>query len=494
VTATLAKPSGQQSARLLTVSNRGPFEFHRDEDGEIRAVPGQGGLATALRAAATIYPTTWLSSPLTDVDRKIADGSSEAPAVDDASHFVATDPDAYDLFYGSFSNELLWFVQHGLELPEELDAERRKLAWEQGYVPVNRAFADAVVREIDSGQYRAVMFHDYHFYLAPGLVKQARPGAYLQHFIHIPWPGPGEWIRLDQPVLRAMLEGLLGNDSLVFQTATDVQGFLQTVKAWLPGAAVDLQGGAVQLEAHTTRVWANGISVDPDELAAEAATPDYSRYRWLLRGSPGQKTIVRVDRLDLTKNVLRGFQAYERLLEDHRELHEQVQFLALLVPSKEAIAAYKRYQEETQELAERINRRFGSRRWKPIWLLYEHNRTQALAALSLYNVLLVNPIADGMNLVAKEGPLLNTHDGVLVLSKRAGAWQELSVGAIGVDPEDVEGTAAALYEALNMSQRERHERAMALKGAIRGYDLRAWFSALLRDIEVNAPLPQISAA
>jgi trehalose 6-phosphate synthase len=488
----MSKPLGQPG-RLLTVSNRGPVEFQRDVEGNIKAVPGQGGLSTALRAAAKIYPTTWLSSPLTDVDREIADGSN-APAVDNASHFVTTDPAAYELFYGSFSNELLWFLQHGLEWPEELDAERRKVAWEDGYVQVNRAFADAVVREVDTGRYRAVMFHDYHFYLAPGLVKQQRPAAYLQHFIHIPWPGASEWARLEQPVLRAILEGLLGNDSLVFQTAGDVQGFLLTVKAHLPAARTDLEGGSVELDSHVTRVWANGISVDPDELAAEAATPDYSRYRWLLRPSPGQRTIVRVDRLDLTKNVVRGFQAYERLLEEHRELRENVQFLALAVPSKEAIAAYKRYQEETQELVERINRRFGTRRWKPIWLLYEHNRTQALAALSLYNVLLVNPIADGMNLVAKEGPLLNTHDGVLVLSKRAGAWQELSAGAIGVDPLDIAGTAEALYEALNLSQAERHERMMALRSAIRGYDLKAWFSTLLRDIEANAPLPQTTAA
>jgi trehalose 6-phosphate synthase len=234
--------------------------------------------------------------------------------------------------------------------------------------------------------------------------------------------------------------------------------------------------------------------VDDDELVGESETPEFSRYRWLLRPAAGMRMILRVDRLDPTKNVVRGFEAYSRLLEDHPEVRSRVQFLALLVPSKSTIAVYNRYQEEAIALAERINRRFGSMHWKPIRLVYEHNRTQALAAMSLYDVLLVNPVADGMNLVAKEGPTLNPRDGVLVLSKRAGAYEELADGAIGIDPEDVEGTAAALYEALTMPALERRERARRMRSVIRGHDLRAWFAALLADIETNAPVPNSSAA
>jgi trehalose 6-phosphate synthase len=469
-------------------------EFRRDSEGNVSAVPGQGGLSTALRIAATIAPMTWLSSPLTDVDREIADHACVAPAVDNASHFVATDPKEYDLFYGSFSNEVLWFLQHGLAWPEEIDDERRALAWESGYLPVNSAFANAVVRELDSGNFRAVMFHDYHFYVAPRLVREARPNAYLQHFIHIPWPGPQEWARLEQPVVRAILEGVLGNDSLVFQTEESVRNFLLTVKACLPGAVVDTNASSVSYQGRETRVWANGISVDPEELEDAAATQEFSHYRWLLRASPGQKLIVRVDRLDLTKNVIGGFEAYARMLEEHPELREKVHFLALFVPSRSDIAAYARYQEEAHALAEAINHRFGNLHWKPIRVFFEHNRVQALAAMSLYDVLLVNPFADGMNLVAKEGPLMNLHDGVLVLSKRAGAYEELAGGAIGVNPEDIEGTGQALYEALHLSSLERRERAARLRQVIRGYDLRAWFAALLDDIEANAPLPQTSAA
>jgi trehalose 6-phosphate synthase len=303
------------------------------------------------------------------------------------------------------------------------------------------------------------------------------------------------WTRLEPAILKAILDGLLANDSLVFQTAADARAFLATVGAHLPGAIIDQGRGTATYSDAVTRVWANGISVDDEELMAEAATPEFARYRYLMRPGTGTRMILRVDRLDPTKNVIRGFEAYARLLEAHPELRERVQFVALLVPSKSTIAIYQRYQEEAQALAEAVNRSHGTRSWKPIRLIYEHNRVQALAAMSLYDVLLVNPVADGMNLVAKEGPTLNPHFGVLVLSKRAGAYEELSAGALGIDPEDIEGTAEALWEALTMPAVERRERAEAIRRVIRNHDLRDWFTALLEDIDEHAPVPSsISAA
>lgn len=481
--------------RLLTVSNRGPMEFHRGEEGRVVAAPGPGGLATALRVASRLYATTWLSSPITPVDRQIAAGETCAPEEEGVSHFVPTDPEAYDLFYGRFSNEVLWLLQHSLPWPEELTVERRRDAWQDGYVAVNEAFAEAVVREIDSGDFRAVIFHDYLFYTAPGLVRRARPHAYLQHFIHIPWPGPGEWERLERGIVGGICEGLLGNDSLVFQTCESVESFLLTCEQFLPQAEIDHSTGVVRGEdGRETRVWANGISVDPEELEEAAATPEFSRYRYLLRPSPGQKTIVRVDRLDVSKNVYKGFEAYAKMLQDHSELREKVCFLALLIPTRTDIPSYKRYQEETRALADSINRRFGNLSWKPIRVLFEDNRVQALAAMSLYDVLLVNSVADGMNLVAKEGPFLNTRDGVLVLSKRAGAFAELGCGALAIDPEDLDGTAEALFVALTMPAEERHQRASSMRRTIRSRDLRAWFRALLNDIESHAPVSNVTAA
>jgi trehalose 6-phosphate synthase len=479
---------------LLTVSNRGPVEHQRGEDGTVESVPGTGGLATALRVAATLHPTIWLSSPMTETDRLIAEGKLPPPALDGVSHFVLTDPRAYELFYARFSNEVLWFLQHSLPWPEDLDREERERAWRDGYAEVNAAFAAKVVEELDSGAVRAVMFHDYHFYLAPGLVRQARPQAFLQHFLHIPWPRPAEWKRLERHMVEDICRSLLGNDSVVFQTHESATNFLETCQAYLAPCHVDPVKGTVTFGGRTTRAWADAISVDPEELERLSATPEFSRYRYLLRPPPGVKTLLRVDRLDLTKNVVRGFEAYRALLRDHPELREKVYFLALLVPSRGDIEAYREYQEEALALAEQINREYGNLRWKPVKVIFENNRIQALAAMSLYDVLLVNPVADGMNLVAKEGPLVNTHDGVLVLSRTAGAYEELGETALGIDPYDVGATTEALYRALTMPLPERRDRARWLKSIIRGHDLRSWFRALLEDIDQHAPLPASNAA
>ena len=186
--------------------------------------------------------------------------------------------------------------------------------------------------------------------------------------------------------------------------------------------------------------------------------------------------------------MIRGFEAYECLLEDHPELLGKVNFLALLVPSKAEIESYRRYQGETHAQIDAINARFSRRHWQPIQVFYENNRTQALAAMSLYDVMLVNSLADGMNLVAKEGPTLNRRDGVLVLSKTAGAYADLGAGSIGIDPEDVQETANALYLALTMAPDERRERARQLREAVREHDLGAWLRALIDDIDQNSPL------
>ncbi len=480
--------------RLLTVSNRGPREYYRDESGKMIFAPGQGGLATALRVAAQLHPTTWLSSTMTPLERQIATGEVSVAEMNGTARFLATTPEQYELYYGVFANQVLWFLQHGLTLPEELTQKRTRDAWKNGYEAVNTAFANKVIEELDTGNYRAVMFHDYHLYLAPAMVRRSRPNAYLQHFVHIPWPEPDAWRQLDPEMLRGIVGGLLGNDSLVFQTPDDARNFLCTCEDVLPLFGIDHDDGIVRSTNHTTRVWSDGISVDPAELAEAEASPDFARYRVLLRSDPGVKTILRVDRVDPSKNVVRGFEAYEKLLAEHPELHGKVNFLALMVPSKMEIEAYARYREETRNIVASINRRFGNLHWKPIRVLFEHNRLQALAAMSLYDVLLVNSVADGMNLVAKEGPMLNQHNGVLVLSKRAGAYNELCCGAFGIDPMDVDATAEALYEALSLPMAERRERRAALTEVIRRHDLKSWFSTLLADVERHAPARATSAA
>ena len=474
--------------RLLVVSNRGPFEYRTGAGGDLEAVPGQGGVATALRAAAQFQPTTWLSSPFTDQDRLLALRPS-FPGSCQPHRFVSTDEAEYHLFYEGFSNQILWFLQHGLGPSPDACPAAASEAWRNGYVPVNRAFARAVIAEIDASQAWSVMFHDYHFYLAPRLVKEVRPDVHLQHFIHIPWPKPAAWCRVNDVTLTSICRGLLGNDSVVFQTAEDAENFVATCAEVVPDARVAPDGATVDLGSRSVRVWADPISVDPAELASLSRSPEFARYQRLLTPASGRKVIVRVDRLDPTKNVIAGLEAYRLLLRGGPILRGRVEFLAFLVPTRTSIPAYSEYRDRTMALANDINREFGAGDWRPITIAYENNRVKALAGLSLADVILVNPLADGMNLVAKEGPLVNSRNAVLVLSTRAGAYSELRGGAIGIDPTDVSATVGAITQALEMSADERAWRARKLRQAISSHDLRAWFRDLVAGNGVSGVAP-----
>jgi trehalose 6-phosphate synthase len=477
----MKQDTGELHQPILVVSNRGPFEHDFAPDGSLRARPGQGGVATALRLAADYRPTTWLSSPLTPADRLLA---AAQPAGDEACRrFVPTDDRAYRLFYDCFSNEVLWFLQHEMAWQAGQTPATRRKAWAHGYNPVNKAFADAVVRETDATGTSAVMLHDYHFYTAPRLIRSARPALYLQQFVHIPWPAPAAWKRLEAEIVAAICDGLLANDSVFFQTPTAVENFLATCAAYLPQAQIDPASDSVRYAGHKTRVAANPISVDVEELNELRADPKFDEYRAQFEPANGERLIVRVDRLDPSKNVYVGFEAYEQLLAGHPDLRGRVRFLAFLVPTRSDVQAYDEYQKKTLALTEEINARFGNADWQPIEVRFENNRLQALAGLSLADVTLINPVADGMNLVAKEGVIVNDRYGALVLSTQAGAYRELAQAAIGIEPADVPATAEALYRALTLPSQERQERARRLRSRVVAHDLRMWFAVLLEDLE-----------
>src|SRR5262245_32135316 len=239
--------------RILVVSNRGPFEHLVNEGGEIVAVPGEGGVATAVRAAATYRASTWLSSPIPPVDRLRAGLPPRAEKGNTASRYVVTDGDAYRAFYEGFSNEVLWFLQHEMAWPDGQTEEQRVADWEDGYLPVNQAFAEAIVDELDADEYDGVMLHDYHFYAAALFVRNLRPDVYLQQFTHIPWPEPAEWGRLDAGMVVSICRGLLANDSLLFQTPASAANFLATCAAYLPDVEVDFTCGLVDAGPRQTR-------------------------------------------------------------------------------------------------------------------------------------------------------------------------------------------------------------------------------------------------
>ena len=484
--------------RLIMASNRGPLEHVIDEKGHIRRKDAAGGVAVALASVARHEPVTWIASAASEADKAVAILGRHVRIGRESSLKLINLPDcAYHAYYESFCNPILWFVQHSLaDLLSGRDlAEESFSSWHGGYLPVNQAFADAIIEEIpgDGADVR-VMLHDYHLYLTPRMIRAARPMAALQHFLHIPWPGPAAWRHLPEPIVRRICAGLLANDSVVFQTESSVEAFLATCHAYLGDRALVLtRQGSVDYLGQTTFVWSNPISVDAEELTELRGSETLKTYREALIAPEGVQTIVRVDRLDPSKNVADGFEAYDLLLRRHPELHGKVRFLSFLVPSREGICEYRDYSCRALGLAESINRRYGTEEWQPVAVFHENNRLQALAALTLYDVLLVNSIADGLNLISKEGPLLNERDGVLALSNTVGSFEELQRGALRVNPFDIVDTATALHEALTMCPEERRTRAKALREAILGHQTPDWLRLQLRDLSISEHMKRIEA-
>lgn len=477
-----------QGNRLILASNRGPMEFTHNEEGQLKARRGAGGVTTALGNLARYCKATWVANAVTDGDREAVQtfGSSFAsmdPSQDLRVRFLSLDPRCQHRYYNVFCNSALWFLQHEMtNIAPVPDAVLRD-AWKDGYIPANRDFARAIAREVKRQKGPSlVMLHDYHLYLVASYLRRKAPETLLQQFVHIPWPAPENWNRLRRPMVKAICKGLSANDIVGFQTERDVENFLSTAESFLDQARVDRRRRSVQVDGHTMYARHYPISVDVDHLRRLAESPELTAHVRRLRLRCAEQTIVRVDRMDPSKNIARGFRAYELVLQQHPELHGKVKFLAFLVPSRSDIRAYRDYASEVFQVVEEINRQYGRPDWKPIEVFFEHNYAQALAALSLYDVLLVNPVADGMNLVSKEGPTLNTSNGVLVLSHQAGSAPQLKGGALMVDALDVDGTARTLHRALTMKREGRRMRLRQLQRAIEAENLEHWFFRQMKDL------------
>jgi trehalose 6-phosphate synthase len=356
-------------------------------------------------------------------------------------------------------------------------------AWQDGYVAVNRAFAQAVIEEAQATEEPPVMMlHDYHLYLTPGYIREAIPGAIIQHFIHIPWPTPVYWRLIPSYMRRAICESLCSADVVGFQTSQDVRNFLDSCEEFLPEARVDHNERVVYFGDQRTLVKAYPVSIDVEEIRRIANSVRAQEYERKLRPLCNEKTIVRVDRAEPSKNIVRGFRAFGLLLNRYPEFQGRVNLLAFLVPSRTHIRQYQRYMEDIDRAVQEINNAFGTPDWQPIITFYENNYVQAVAGMKLYDVLLVNSVVDGMNLVAKEGPVVNTRGGVLILSETTGAFAQLREGALSVSPTDVEGTMQALYQALTMDAEERERRATILVQAIEREDVTHWLEQQLEDL------------
>ncbi|MEW2081455.1 trehalose-6-phosphate synthase [Streptomyces sp. NPDC005283] len=457
--------SEQAAAQVLVASNRGPVSYTLREDGSLDAKRGGGGLVSGLSAIGSEADALWVCAALGDGDREaVRRGVGEAGVL-----MLDIDPAVHSDAYNGIANSVLWFVHHLLyQTPVEpvFDAEFRR-QW-ASYETYNRAFADALAAHAAPGA--AVLVQDYHLALVPGILRELRPDLRIGHFSHTPW-APVDYFRmLPDDIGEQLLRGLLGADRTCFLTRRWADAFTACCTELL---GPDSLAG--------TRIGVHGLGADADFLRERAHRPDVAERLVALReeigGTPSapRKTIVRVDRTELSKNIVRGLLAYRQLLASRPEWRERVVHVAFAYPSRQDLAVYRDYTAEVQRLADGINSDYGTPTWTPVVLHVKDDFARSLAAYRLADVALVNPIRDGMNLVAKEIPVVSDNGCALVLSREAGAYEDLGEDALVVNPYDVTGTADALHEALTMPDNERLRRTERLAAAATALPPQKWF-------------------
>ncbi len=476
---------------LILASNRGPVEHYVRHDGRLEARRGSGGVVTALSSLTRMLDFTWVATAMGEGDRRMAEESRGAriaprlPGQRAQVRYVSTVRRVYHKYYNVFCNPLLWFLQHYMwnsPYSPNVDANVHD-AWNNGYVTVNEKLAQLVIDEgLESKKPPIVMTHDYHLYLAPGYIRKGLPEASIQHFTHIPWPAARYWKLLPSYIRNHICRSLTAADVVGFQSTDDVRNFLDTCEEFLPDYEVDHNNRVIYHDGRACHVRAYPISVNVDEIIRIANSPRALEYERHLRSEMQGKSIVRVDRAEPSKNVIRGFRAFQLLLSRYPELHGEVSFMAFLVPSRTHIRQYQRYMDDIRRIIGDINSMYGTPDWQPVKPYFENNYTQAIAGMKVYDALLINAVIDGMNLVAKEGPLVNSRDGVLILSETTGAHQQLKHGALTVSPADLEGTMQAMYQAITMSGSERNRRATDLADSIRREDISHWLVSQIEEL------------
>ena len=453
---------------MLVISNRGPYRFERAPDGSFTSRPGAGGVVSALRPLVQAVPEkiTWVAAALTDDDRAaVAAGATEVEGM--TLDLLDVDPERGRLYYDVISNATLWFLHHGLfDLPRRPRFDRNwRAAW-SAFVEVNRMFADRAAS--DAFENDIVLVQDYQFCLVPGFLGASRPDLRIVHFSHTPFCGPNS-IRVLPDDVGADLCSSMASVRCGFHTNRWAGAYEASVRTVL-GPDAPFAGA-----------FASPLAPDEPALREVAESEGAQRAAAELDELVGGRALLlRIDRIDPSKNVVRGFVAYDRLLEEHPEWRERVVFVAMLNASRVGLAEYAAYRQEAALAAERVNARWATRDWLPVVFDERDDFARSVAGLGRYDVLLVNPLKDGMNLVAKEGPLLNRRDGVVCLSPEAGAYDELHDAVLRTHPYDIDQTADALHRALSMPAGERTETAARLRALAGARTTRDWFDDLVR--------------
>jgi trehalose 6-phosphate synthase len=483
----------QAGGPVLIASNRGPVSFTKADDGTLSAKRGGGGMVSGLSAVADESDMLWVCAALTDGDRIAAraapggmlDQDQTGPGA--AVRMLDIPPAVFQRAYNSVANSTLWFVHHmlydtpsrpsfGPSFTREWEAFRR----------YNEMFASALAdaaRASAGGSPARAVIQDYHLCLAPRMLADVAPGIPIAHFSHTPWAPPDYYRLLPDDVGREVLRGILGADHAGFLCQRWADAFIDCCEAFL-GAAVDSGRTQVSCDGHVTTIGVHPLGVDAGQLRARAAERDVlTRMAALADATAGKQLIVRVDRTELSKNIVRGLEAYRELLRTRPEWHGKVVHFAFAYPSRHDLPEYREYTAAVQRMARQIEDEFAEPGWDPLLLEVDDDYPRSLAACRLADVMLVNPIRDGMNLVAKEGPILSDRGCALVLSAEAGAAAELGDNALLVNPFDISQTARALHEALAMRADERKRRGAALAAAAAAMPPSRWFGDQLAALD-----------
>ncbi|NYB52621.1 MAG: trehalose-6-phosphate synthase [Methanobacteriaceae archaeon] len=477
---------------IIVASNRGPVVFKKDaKTGKIELIRGAGGIVGSMIPFLEKTHGTWVSSAIGECDDYMNNkyhGKVPVPLENPEYYvqFVKTEEDVYNKFNGKFANPLLWFIHHSMWFSPYSPCGDDELhqAWDS-YSYVNSRFAETIGNDISmSDKTPIVMLQDYHIYLTPKMIRENHPDVLMSQFVHIPFPSPEIFQQLPNYMQTEILTSILTNNVLGFHIPRYMNNFLQTIKLILPEATVDDLTGDILYNGHICHVRTYPISIDRETLTRHGQSPQVIAKKVEVDEMIGDcKLIYRTDRADLSKNIIRGFQAYDMFLDKYPDWRGKVKFVATLMPSRQDIKIYREYTDNIRDIVKEINEKYGTPDWEPIKYICRGDYDLVVALLKRYDVLMVNPILDGMNIVAKEGSVLNENNGVLVLSTGAGCYEELKDGAVCINPYDLRQTAEAIDTALLMDEESKSQLLSEARAAIQRNDLSKWVGDQLNDME-----------
>jgi len=469
--------------RVLLVSNRLPVTVSSGPDGHSLA-SSSGGLATALRDVHAEGTGRWIgwAGDMSRVPEHARERIGKELEERRLVH-VPLSASEIALYYDGFSNSVLWPLFHYLLDKVRLDATNE---W-RAYKAVNERFAKAIAAELQPGD--TVWVHDYQLMLVPGYLRRLVPDARIGFFLHVPWPSSDVFRILSSRY--EILEGVLGADLIGLHTEPYRHNFMHSIAKVLN---TDLGIDSLVWDDRTVRVGVYPISIDVGAFERTSPTID-GLIAQLRKDTEGKKTLLGVDRLDYTKGVPRRLLAFDRLLEREPQLKSKVHLIQIAVPTREKVDSYAELRSQVNELVGRINAQHGSPTSSPIQSLYRSVSNDDLLALyRAADVMMVTPLRDGMNLVAKEYVAARLDgEGVLVLSEFAGAAAELDA-ALVVNPYDISGMAAVLRRALVMSPTEQRVRMSRLRAAVRANPVEEWARAFMEDLAGTEPAPKTGGA